>query len=179
MPANRTKRIPNVTIENARITFRNFAGKAGRFNAAGDRNFAILLDDPQIVQALEADGWNVKFLNPREEGDAPQPYLPVKIKFSENAPPPRIVLVTSRGRNPLTEAELEILDWAVFKNVDVIVRPYQWSLDTGKSGITAYVKTAFITIEEDALEMKYADVPDAPDSSQALVGVIADDLNFG
>jgi len=38
-------------IDNARITFRNFEGKPGQYNAAGQRNFHIVLTE-EMAQAL-------------------------------------------------------------------------------------------------------------------------------
>lgn len=145
-------------MENVRIIFRNFAGKEGQFNREGDRNFAVVLEHPEVVKALEDDGWNVKYLKAREEGDEEQPYLPVSVNFKGR--PPRCVMITSRGRTELREEDVELLDWADIRNVDLIVRPYEWAV-SGKTGIKAYLKSIFVTIEEDELERKYADVDDA------------------
>lgn len=149
----------NVTFEDVRIVFRNFAGKEGQYNREGDRNFAVLLDD-RMTQQLEDTGWNVKYLKPREEGDLPQAYLPVSVSYKGR--PPRVVMITSKGRNPLDEAQIEVLDWVEIKSVDLIVRPYDWVVNA-KSGRKAYLKSIFVIIHEDELELKYADLADVND----------------
>lgn len=146
----------NLTMEGVRILFRNFAGKEGQYNREGDRNFAVLLDD-DIAGILKADGWNVKQLRVREEDEDPHPqsYMSVAVNFKGR--PPRITIITSRGRTNLGEGEVELLDWADISNVDLIVRPYEWVV-SGKSGIKAYLQSIYVTIQEDALELKYADI---------------------
>jgi hypothetical protein len=143
-----------VLMEGVRIIFRNFAGKEGQYNREGDRNFAVLLDE-ETAAAMDADGWNVKVLKPRseEEGEEPQSYLPISVNFKGR--PPRIVVITSRGRSNLDESQVEMLDWADIINVDLIVRPYEWTVND-KSGIKAYLQSLYVTIEEDPLEQKYA-----------------------
>lgn len=153
-----------VLMEGVRIVFRNFAGKEGPYNREGDRNFAVLLDD-DIAQDMARDGWNVKVLKPRDEESQPQPYLPVTVSFKGR--PPAIVMVTSRGRTNLGEDECEILDWADIRNIDLIVRPYEWSVN-GKGGIKAYLKSIYITINEDELELKYADLDQLPARSSRV-----------
>lgn len=148
----------NVVMEEVRTIFRNFAGKESEFNREGDRNFAVLLDDT-IAKAMEEDGWNIKWLQPREdadEGELPQAYLPVKVNFKKGRPP-RVVLITTRGRTNLSENEVEMLDWVDIQNVDLIVRPYHWNVN-GKTGISAYLQSLYVTIEEDELERKYAEM---------------------
>ena len=147
----------NLTMEGVRIVFRNFAGKEGMYNREGDRNFAVLLDD-DVAQAMAADGWNVKYLKPREEGDDAQAYIQVSVNFKGR--PPRIVIVTSRNRTTLGEDEIETLDWVDIDNVDLIVRPYEWAVN-GKTGIKAYLQSIYVTINEDPLELKYGDLEDA------------------
>lgn len=151
----------NVVMENVRIVFRNFKGKEGMYNREGDRNFAVLLDE-KTAKLMADDGWNVKYLKAREEGDEEQAYLQVSVNFKGR--PPRIVMITSRGRTDLGEDECELLDWADIRNVDLIVRPYDWSVN-GKTGTKAYLKSLFVTIEEDELELKYADIDDVPSRS--------------
>jgi hypothetical protein len=154
-------KIGNVTIEGARILFRNFSGEEGRYNAKGKRNFNVLLAQ-DLADLMEKDGWNVKYLQPREEDEAPQARLEVAVSFGKN--PPRIVLITSRGKTNLDESMVSLLDWADIENVDMIVRPYNWDVN-GKTGIKAYVKSLYVTIREDELELKYLDVPDSGQSA--------------
>lgn len=146
----------NVLMEGVRIIFRNFAGKEGMYNREGDRNFAVLLDD-DVAERMAQDNWNIKWLKAREEGEPDQAYIQVSVNFKGR--PPRVVMITSRGRTPLGEDNVEILDWADISNVDLIIRPYEWAVN-GKSGIKAYLQSIFVTIEEDALELKYADLDD-------------------
>lgn len=145
-----------VLMEGVRIIFRNFAGKEGQYNREGDRNFAVLLDD-KTAQAMAEDNWNVKWLQPRgeEEEETPQAYLPISVNFKGR--PPRIVMITSRGRTNLDEDSIEMLDWVNIINVDLIVRPYEWTVNQ-KSGVKAYLQSIYVTIEEDALELKYSDL---------------------
>jgi hypothetical protein len=148
---------PTVLLEGIRIIFRNFEGKEGPYNSAGSRTFAVLLPDDKIAEVMATDGWNVKWLKPREdeEDEKPQPYLPVAIRF--DVFPPRVVLVTSRGRTNLDDNSIAMLDWANIINVDLIVRGYPWEVNE-KKGLKAYVQSLYVTIEEDALEMKYSEV---------------------
>jgi hypothetical protein len=148
-----------VVIEDARIIFRNFTGAEGRFNAKGKRNFNVLLDE-HTARAMLKDGWNVKYLQPREEGDVPQARLEVTVHYSERGLPPRIMLVTSRGKTALDEDMIALLDYAEIENVDLIIRPYEWEVN-GKEGVKAYLKSIYVTIREDELEKKYMDVPDS------------------
>lgn len=158
MPAEGT-----LTIMNCRIIFRNFAGQEGKYNRAGDRHFSILLDE-DLAEELKREGWNVHYLKAREEGDVPQAIIQVAVSYNKR--PPRVVMVTSRGKTPLSEAEVEILDWVDIKSIDVILNPYSWNVN-GRGGIKAYLRSLYVEIEEDALELKWADVPEIG-SSQVL-----------
>lgn len=162
-----TNRVNPIVMQDCRLLFRNFSGEAGRFNAPGDRNFNVVLDSAQ-AEAMIADGWNVKYLQPREEGENPVPRLQVSVHFGKN--PPRIVLITSKGKTALDETMVNILDWAEFDNIDLIVRPYPWEVN-GRTGIKAYLKSLYATLHEDELELKYADVPDypLPDSARNVI----------
>lgn len=141
-----------VTIENAQIIFKNFGGAEGQFNAAGDREFSVILD-PENARNLEKSGWNVKYLKPREEGDDPTPYLPIKVSYKVR--PPTIVMITSTAKTRLDESSVETLDWADILNADLIVTPYHWVVGN-KSGIKAYLKSLYVTVQEDELERKYS-----------------------
>lgn len=139
-------------IEDAPIIFRNFAGKEGQYNREGDRNFAVILPEDVAARMLD-DGWNVRYLEPREEGDVPTPYISVSVNFKNR--PPRVVMLTSTTRTQLDEESVEILDWADIQTADLIARGYDWNVN-GKTGTKAYLQSLFVTIEEDALERKYS-----------------------
>lgn len=154
----------NIRIEGARIGFRNFSGEEGRFNPKGRRNFCVFLEE-DIAKDMEKEGWNVKWLQPREEGDELQAYLQVKVVFGKI--PPKIVLVTMRGKTRLDEDTVNILDWAEIQNVDLVIRPYNWEVN-GSTGVSAYIKTMYVTLREDEFESKYYDVPDSAASAMMV-----------
>jgi hypothetical protein len=145
-------------IEDAQIIFRNFAGKEGQYNREGDRNFAVIIP-PKVAKDMDEDGWNIKYLTPREDGDIPTAYIQVSVNFKNR--PPRVVMITSTARTNLSDETVEVLDWADFRTVDLIARGYEWDVN-GKTGVKAYLQSLFVTIEEDALERKYA-INDAQD----------------
>jgi hypothetical protein len=145
-------------FEDARIVFKNFKGAEGKYNQEGDRNFCLLLDQDR-AERLFAKGWNVKSLRAKEEGDLEQPYLQVSVQHKNK--PPKISIVTSKGKTYLEEEMCEILDWVDIARVDLILNPYEWSVN-GKSGVKAYLKTLVAIIEEDYLELKYADLEELP-----------------
>jgi hypothetical protein len=138
-------------VEDASIIFRNFSGKEGQYNREGDRNFSVILPN-ELAEQMLSDGWNVRYLEPREEGDFPTPYITVAVNYKNR--PPRIVMLTSTTRTQLNENAVEVLDWAEIQSADLIARGYDWNVGD-KSGTKAYLQSLFVTIQEDALERKY------------------------
>lgn len=154
----------NIRIENAKIRFRNFSGKEGRFNPAGRRNFCVFLDD-DTANDLKDEGWNIKWLNPRTEDDEPQAYIQVAVSYANV--PPKVWLVNSKQKTLLDENTISTLDWAELEEVDLVIRPYNYDVN-GKSGVKAYLKTMYAKIVEDEFADKYEDVPDS--AMSAMMG---------
>ena len=144
-----------LNIAGARIGFKNFTGLEGAYNKEGERSFAVFLDE-ELAETLSADGWNVKYPKPKEfasdEEDTRQPYLAVEVAFGKF--PPKIVTITNDIPKVLSEEEVNTLDWLEIENVDLVINPYHWSVN-GNSGVKAYLKAIYATIESDMFSQKY------------------------
>lgn len=141
----------NISIEGARIMFRNFSGKADKYNPAGRRTFCVILSD-EMAEDLSLNGWNVKYLQPKSDEDSPLPYLSVKVNYANI--PPKIYMVTKRNKTLLDENSVCALDYAEIDNVDIVITGSNYDVN-GKTGISAYVKNMYVTIIEDEFADKY------------------------
>ena len=146
-------------IDDARIIFRNFSGRADKYNREGDRNFALIIPNQDIADALMNDtneygvSWKVKIKEPREEGDAPFMYLPVNVKFNDRGP--KVVLISGNNQTPLDEDTVSILDDINISCVDMDIRPYDGESTYGPFR-SAYLQTMYVTQEIDRLGRKYS-----------------------
>ena len=129
-------------IDDARIVYRNFSGVGSKFNREGDRNFAVVIPDEELAMRLKDEGWNVKIKDPRDEGDSPFMYLPVKIKFNDRGP--IFHLRTGKNQIKLDEESIGCLDRIDILAADMDLRPYDWDVN-GKTGRTAYLQSIRVT----------------------------------
>lgn len=145
-----------LVIANARIMYRNFSGRTSQYNPRGERNFCVIIDDPEVAEQMREDGWNVRISTPRNEEDKPEYYIQVRVRY--DGIPPKVFLVTSRNKVLLDESMVSELDNAEFKCIDLTIRPYNWTQANGNSGVSAYLKVGYFTIVEDPFADKYADL---------------------
>lgn len=150
-------------VEDARIMHKNFQGKESDYNAKGSRNFSLVLP-PDLLTQMQTefneygDTWNFKETKPREDGDEVLPFLPIQIGF--NGPrPPKIMAITSAGMLPMDESLVGTLDWQDFTNVDVKFQASDWQNKMGNHGRKAYLVSLYVTVDEDELDKKYANIP--------------------
>lgn len=164
------KREP-ITIKNAQLFKTNFSGKEiPPYNPAGKRNFCVFIDDIKIAKEMEADGWNIRWLNPRNEGDQERAFLQIAINYGFR--PPKIILETSKGRTRLEEEDINMLDWAEKEEVDLTINPKIWD-DNGHQRIKAYLRTMRVRIYEDELEQEIDDM--YTNSPASAMDVVTDD----
>lgn len=144
-------------IKDAKMLFKNFTGLGKPLNSEGDRNFNVVID-PQLAPKLIEDGWRVKKLKDRQDGDdviEGDYVLKVKVNYGKGRPP-RCVVITSQNRVDWGADEIGALDVADIKKVDVLINGW-WS-DMAGGGYGGYLKTIFVWLNEDELELEYADL---------------------
>jgi hypothetical protein len=148
-------------LEGVRVIFNNFRGEKGPYNEEGVRTFSVIIDDLDYGAELLEMGWALKPLK-NEDGDIDAFHLPVKINYSGRLLP-RIykVSMVNNSQLPLDERTIDMLDYLPIDYADIIVNPYHWEV-RGESGIKAYVQTMYVVIEENELDIKWANLPSAP-----------------
>ena len=154
------ERMNKLVIDNARLIFKNFSGKGDNYNREGDRNFAIIIDDPNAAEDLADAGWNVRPLVSKDPDEEPTHYIKVKVSFKVRAP--KVRLLSNHKQVFLNENTISSLDFAKIEECGVVISPYMWEVN-GKRGISAYLDSMYAKIEDDPFADKYADYADAPD----------------
>ena len=144
-------------IDDAKIIFKNFEGRGDKFNREGDRNFSLLIEDPNTADALIKEGWNVRIKDGRDEDEGPFMRLPVKIKFTDYGP--SVYLRTGDRMNKLDEESIACLDNIEIESVDMDIRPYDWEVN-GRTGRTAYLQSIHVTQRIDRFAARYATMDD-------------------
>ena len=139
-----------ITIKNAQLFKTNFSGKEiPPYNPAGKRTFCVFIEDPEVATAMAKDGWNIRWLDPKKEGDERKAFLSVEVSFKNR--PPKIVIRTRNGVTRLEEEDVTMLDWAEKTNVDLSINPRYW--EDGKDlRIKAYLRSMKVDIYEDEIE---------------------------
>lgn len=142
-------------IDDARLVYRNFSGEASKFNREGDRDFSVVIPDPDLAQELRDRGWNVKIKQPREDGDMPFMTMKVKVKFNDRGP--NVYLQSGDGKPvQLDEESISCLDNVDIARVELDIRPYDWEVN-GKAGRTAYLQSMLVVQDVDRFAARFND----------------------
>jgi len=149
------KWIEDLEVENAEVkwAFSHFDGRQDTFNDEGDHNFTLIIPEDQARELL-AEGWNVRTMEGREEGD-PLEYL-LKVKISYRFEAPKIYLIKGKRKFRADESDLADIKRSTCEQLDVIVSPSPW-VHGRESGITAYVKEMYAKVKESRFSANYAD----------------------
>ncbi len=150
-----------IIIEDAEIIFPNFSGRPSKYNKEGDRNFCVVIDDPDVAQDLANAGWNVRIRKPHDDDEAPSHYIPVAISFRSfpSIPPADVRLITGNNMAHLDENSISVLDGAEAIHIDLTIRPRYFTDDkTGEERIKAYLHDMYVTVAKNRLAEKYADI---------------------
>lgn len=148
-------------IDDARIIFRNFAGRGDKFNREGDRNFAVKIPNMEIAEQLQNDlnedgvGWNIKIRDAREEGEDPFIFMKVKVKFNDRGP--AIYLQTGNNVNRLNEDTVHILDEIDIAEVNLDIRAFDSEIN-GKPFRAAYLQSIHVVqdLSQDRFAARFA-----------------------
>ena len=149
----------DLIIEDAEILFRNFEGREERhdgriMNSEGSRNFHVIVPE-EIVDQLIEDGWNVKPLKPREEGDPERHEIKVNVSYRYRDPDIR--MYAGRRETHLTQDSVANLDYADILSADLVIHPSEYLKDDGSTGLSGYLTELRVRVQESPFAEKYAD----------------------
>lgn len=159
----RFDKTPNLKLTEAKITMRNFRGlDYNGYNPQHKRTFWVLLDPERYnIEKMQADGWNVKEIKPREgHEDEPQMFR-LEVEMRYDVLPPIIHQVTKQENGKykktlMTEKSAELFDSAEIVNVNLEISHGRTWFMNGRYGIKAYLKKAQIEVVTDDFDDYYA-----------------------
>ena len=151
-----------LTIQDARICYKNFRGQATDYNAGGKRNFSVVFDDDQ-AEMLSKDGWPIRTRPPREGHEDEGNFNTMKVNIAaykgDAERDPKIYRICNNKKVLLTAKTVGCLDFDTIVKIDLRVRPYNWER-ANRSGTSAYLDAMYVTVEDDELAALYENVGD-------------------
>ena len=148
-----------IMIEGATIMYPNFSGEERRFNTAGNRNFVVVIDDPEVAARLSEDGWNIT-CSASKFDDEPIYKLQVAVSFRSMPPyihPARLFMISGDKQTKLSESTVNLLDDVDIEDIDMILRPRHLPEATRAGNtIKAYLVELRATIATSPWDEKYA-----------------------
>lgn len=148
----------HLILKNAEILggkFRNFSGTEGRYNPEGKRNFCVVIDDDEQAEMMREDGWNVKILAPREEGEKAKNYIKVNVNYNSKVKPSIYKVKGDRIICELGENHIGRLDTKRIIKADLSINSYQY--DPDKPDVTAYLEELYVELEDSPFNYRYAE----------------------
>lgn len=147
-----------IVIENTRFIFEtNFSGDPSRDRFHSDQRRAnIIINNPELVQELIDNGFNVRETKPRpgeEEGHVPTYFIAIKANYGSKWPP-KIYLVSGDSDPVLLDSETVCgLDHISIDNVNV-----QLNTRFGENGNSLYIRTMYVEqgVSDDPFAERYA-----------------------
>lgn len=111
-------------LSGCRIINKNFSGE--KFGKGGGSTFCMLVPDEETKDMLMDRGWEVRVRPPREAGQNPFMFLPIKIKFNDFGPAiylksgsrPLEKLTENRVKNDLDRISIECVDMDISQFVN-------------------------------------------------------------
>ena len=147
----------NVVLENVIVMWPNFSGAKTMFTAEGIRSFNVSVNDKQ-KDILEKAGLVVK-TRESDDGDLPPlNTIRVRLGWNEDYPQfnPKIFMIKNDKTIPLDEKTVGLLDGSNIDSADVEIRPYNWKMPNGNSGVSARLALGYFRITTSRLEEKYS-----------------------
>lgn len=149
--------------------FRNFSGRKTKFNNAGSREFSIRLDThPEQLKRMQELGYVIKYLKSRDEGEPDLPFITVRISCPGDNPDinpkylSNVFIVTKENdkinATPQDNKTIGLIDGAEIVKCDLTIRPRNWVMPNGTSGIKPYVLEMYIWVQEKELEKEYRNI---------------------
>ena len=142
----------SIKIENAKIMFRDFAGKVDEYNPTGKRSFCVILDE-DMAQQFQDDGFNIKVTKPKNADYFPVKYLKVNVSYKVSAPLVRCYF--GNKYRDYSENTLMAIDHMNFENVDLVLSVSR-GMYLGKPYTTAYLSEFHGVVKESPYASKYS-----------------------
>lgn len=156
----------NVVVKNACIMFTNFTGEKDRFNM-GKPQFNLVLTE-EAARDLQADGWNVRVMPAREEGEPPTYMTNINVAFSSDGRRnPTIKLYSSldgkRVCRRLSAETIGVLDDIRLERINLRIGSFNY--DGDKYTMKGYLHElqAVQKAEQTSFDDDYADYQDNDD----------------
>lgn len=169
--AYQRRRNKRIVINHAKLQWRpNFSGNPDQNFSPEDhsRNFTVIVEDgnadmeygyagdmrPLSIEDLIADGWNVKWTKPDDEGNQTA-YIPVTVSYKKIEPKIIKAIGTPDHKVRVREDTVSDLDDEIIIDIDILtINGSRWENVNG-SGTKAYLTNMFVTVEDDPFMRTY------------------------